>query len=80
MHRYTPHRSTPNYTDGVRWSLDLRYQPTGQPTGRPFYPDFPVRSRREPKSVLNDHPEWCRRWVEALENARGVRMHRVKYD
>src|SRR5262249_46939471 len=54
MHRYTPHRSTPNYSDGVRWSLDLRYQPTGTPTGRPFHPDFVARSRQDPARVLTD--------------------------
>ncbi len=78
MHRWTPHRSTPNFTDGVRWSIDLRYQPTGQPTGRPFYPDFVARSRRNPASELRDHAEWSRRWAEALAKAQGVQAHRVK--
>jgi ectoine hydroxylase-related dioxygenase (phytanoyl-CoA dioxygenase family) len=78
MHRYTPHRSTPNYTDGVRWSIDLRYQPNGTPTGRPFHPDFVVRSRRHPESVLTDHAEWSRRWVDALASAKGIQAHRVK--
>src|SRR5579871_1315537 len=78
MHRYTPHRSTPNYTDGVRWSLDLRYQPAGTPTGRPFHPDFVARSRRNPASVLTDHAEWSRRWQVALANAQGLQAHRVK--
>ena len=78
MHRYMPHRSTPNYSDGVRWSMDLRYQPTGQPTGRPFHPDFVVRSRRNPESVLTDHAEWSRRWIEALASAQGIKAHRVK--
>jgi phytanoyl-CoA hydroxylase len=77
MHRCTPHRSTPNYSDCVRWSLDLRYQPTGTPTGRPFHPDFVVRSRAHPENVLTDAAEWSRRWVEALENAKGIRAHRV---
>ena len=77
MHRCTPHRSTPNYTDGVRWSLDLRYQPTGTPTGRPFHPAFVARSRVHPESVLTDHAEWARLWTEALEQARGVHAHRV---
>ena len=77
IHRYTPHRSTPNYTHGVRWSLDLRYQPTGTPTGRPFHPDFIVRSRAHPESELTDHAEWSRRWIEALEVSRGIQCHRV---
>ena len=46
-----PHRSTLNKTDEVRWSMDLRYQ-TGTPSGRPYYPDFAVRSRSNPASVL----------------------------
>ena len=78
MHRYTPHRSTPNYSDQVRWSVDLRFQPTGQPTGRPFHPDFVVRSRQHPETVLTDYPEWKRRWQEALTNAKGLQAHRVK--
>ncbi len=78
MHRHTPHRSTPNYTDDVRWSLDLRYQPTGTPTGRPFHPEFVVRSRSHPESALTDYAEWDRRWADALENSRGVSAHRVK--
>jgi phytanoyl-CoA hydroxylase len=77
MHRYTPHRSTPNYTDTVRWSLDLRYQPTGTPTGRPFHPEFVVRSRSHPETVLTDHAEWSRRWERALETSKGMKAHRV---
>lgn len=78
MHRYTPHRSTPNFTDAVRWSLDLRYQPTGTPTGRPFHPEFVARSRQHPETVLTDHAEWSRRWETALANAHGVQAHRIK--
>lgn len=78
MHRHTPHRSTPNYTDGVRWSIDLRYQPTGTPTGRPSHPSFVVRSRSHPESTMTDHAEWSQRWIEALETSRGVQLHRVK--
>lgn len=79
MSQFTPHRSTPNVTDwDVRWSLDLRYQRTGTPTGRPFHPDFPVRSASNPGTVLTDHQSWCRLWEEALSNdppAKG--FHRV---
>ena len=78
MHRYTPHRSTPNYSDHVRWSVDLRFQPTGQPTGRPFHPDFVVRSRQHPETVTYNYAEWKQRWQEALANAKGLQAHRVQ--
>ena len=78
MHRWTPHRSTPNFSDGVRWSIDLRYQKTGTPTGRPFHPEFIARSHAHPEQELTDYAEWSRRWVEALENSRGIQAHRVK--
>jgi phytanoyl-CoA dioxygenase PhyH len=77
MHRWTPHRSTPNYSDMVRWSIDLRYQKTGTPTGRPFHPDFIVRSREHPETVLTDHAEWVRLWEEALAKPHPG-AHRVK--
>ncbi len=67
IHKAVPHRSTLNNTDTVRWSMDLRYQRTGTPSGRPHYPDFAVRSHCDPDSVLTDYDEWCRLWVEALE-------------
>ena len=76
MSRFTPHRSTPNLTDECRWSLDLRYQPTGQHTGRTGHPDFIVRSRRDPACELSDYNEWCRLWVDAFENPRGFVGHR----
>jgi ectoine hydroxylase-related dioxygenase (phytanoyl-CoA dioxygenase family) len=78
MHKETPHRSTPNYSETVRWSMDLRYQKTGTPTGRPFHPDFVVRSRSNPASVLTDHATWCRLWEEGLASAKaaGVSLHR----
>lgn len=78
MNKYTPHKGTPNVSDIVRWSIDLRYQRTGEPTGRPFHPEFPVRSAAHPETVTRDHAEWSRRWEEALEAGRGKRMHRVK--
>jgi len=78
MSRYTPHRSTPNVSETVRWSLDLRFQKTGLPTGRPFHPDFVVRSREDPSSVLDDHDTWCKLWIDAMENSKGVAAHRTQ--
>ena len=78
MDKQTPHRSTPNNADTVRWSMDLRYQKTGTPTGRPFYPDFVARSRSNPASELRDYDEWCQQWVESLTavQGQGVKAHR----
>lgn len=78
MHRHTPHRSTPNFTDAVRWSLDLRYQPVGTPTGRPFHPSFVARSRSHPETVLTDRAVWDWLWADALESSHGMSAHRVR--
>lgn len=69
FHKETPHRSTPNLTDTVRWSLDLRYQKTGTPTGRPFQPAVVARSRANPDSELRDWAEWDRLWAASEAKA-----------
>ncbi|MCK0166282.1 phytanoyl-CoA dioxygenase family protein [Jannaschia sp. S6380] len=43
LHPLVPHAALANRTDGFRWSFDLRYQATGQPTGRSHFPDFKLR-------------------------------------
>ncbi len=63
MHRKTPHCSLSNNSDDVRWSMDLRYNPTGQPTGRPEFPEFIARSRSNPESELRDPLIWKERWL-----------------
>ena len=70
FHKETPHRSTQNLTDTVRWSMDLRYQRTGTPTGRPFHPEFVARSRANPASELKDWAEWDRLWAAAQAQAK----------
>ena len=67
MHKLIPHRSIPNRSGSIRWSLDLRYQQTGLPTGRSFYPNFITRSQRHPEFVLTDYGMWRRGWEEALK-------------
>jgi hypothetical protein len=62
MHRRTPHGSYSNVSDSIRWSFDLRYNPTGQPTGRPQYPGFVARSRSNPASELRDPVAWANAW------------------
>ena len=65
MHKQTVHGSYPNVSNDVRWSFDLRYNPTDQPTGRHGFPGFVARSRRDPASELRDPAEWQRCWLHA---------------
>jgi len=51
----------------TRWAVNLRYLPTGEPTGRPFLPSFIVRSRSAPQREFRDHELWGRMWRSALE-------------
>ncbi len=74
---FVPHRGQVNRSDQVRWTMDLRFQKTGTPTGRPTYPEFILRSEIDPTSVQDDYDEWCERWSEGLEAGKGIRMHRV---
>ena len=56
----TMHRSIPNVSDHIRWSLDLRYSHPDLPTGRQQVPGFIARSRRDPASVCPSAEEWAR--------------------
>lgn len=75
MSRFTPHASTPNRTDRCRWSLDLRFQPTGQHTGRTAHPDFVVRSQS--KQPAFEYDDWKSAWIDARKNPRGFAGHRI---
>jgi phytanoyl-CoA hydroxylase len=70
MTQQTIHTALDNVTeDDVRISMDLRYQPIGQPTGRPAFASagFNARSAARPDSVLRDPAVWAARWLEARE-------------
>ncbi len=45
------HMSTANRSDSVRWSVDLRYQPTDQDPMRRHGAGFLARSREHPERV-----------------------------
>lgn len=62
FHPLTPHSSLTNKTDGFRWSFDLRYNVTGQPTGRSQFPEFVARSKSNPSSELKDWQVWQGLW------------------
>src|SRR6185295_4153103 len=62
FHYFTKHASLSNTSNGIRWSFDLRYHPIGQATGRPAFPGFVARSRREPSSETTDYRVWADSW------------------
>lgn len=64
FHPMTAHNSLENHTDGIRWSFDLRYNVTGQPTGRAQFPDWIARSRIDPSRELRDPEAWARMWAD----------------
>ena len=68
MHQRTIHSSLENVTqDQIRISFDLRYQPIGQPTGRPAFPGFVARSAAHPERVLRDPAVWARSWLDTRD-------------
>jgi len=62
-----PHASLPNVSDGIRWSFDLWFNRTGQPTGRAHFPDFVARSVAAPETALRDWRQWRQTWAEARD-------------
>ena len=65
MHKLTPHGSGPNKTDAVRWSMDLRYQKTGDPSPRPEWPILVARSSDPGKETT--YEDWHGAWAAGLE-------------
>ncbi|MEM0908407.1 MAG: phytanoyl-CoA dioxygenase family protein [Pseudomonadota bacterium] len=65
FHPLTVHGSLDNRSDSVRWSFDLRYNTTGDPTGRPLFPAFVARSKAYPDTVLTDPLAWRQSWLDA---------------
>jgi ectoine hydroxylase-related dioxygenase (phytanoyl-CoA dioxygenase family) len=65
MTKETIHSSLRNLSDHVRISFDLRYNPIGQPTGRPDFPGFVARSNERPDTELHDAETWSALWQEA---------------
>jgi phytanoyl-CoA hydroxylase len=64
MHKLTPHGSGPNNTDRVRWSMDLRYQITGEPSPRPEWPSLVARS--SDPSLETAYEAWRDAWAIAV--------------
>jgi ectoine hydroxylase-related dioxygenase (phytanoyl-CoA dioxygenase family) len=74
FHPLVPHASLVNRTQGFRWSFDIRFNRTGEPTGRSHFPHFIARSRANPASELRDWRVWRTMWEEARARL-AVRPH-----
>ena len=61
----TIHRSVPNHSDHIRWSMDIRYSDPRMPTGRDGVPGFIARSRAHPASVANSLEDWLKLFESA---------------
>ena len=59
FHNRIIHRSRPNVTDRIRWSMDIRYSDATKPTGRDV-PGLLVRSKRSPEAVNPSLPAWLK--------------------
>ncbi|MCG6885104.1 MAG: phytanoyl-CoA dioxygenase family protein [Silicimonas sp.] len=83
FHPMTPHASLPNRSEGIRWSFDLRFNVSGQPTGRAHFPDFVARSRAHPETELHDWRQWKAMWEAArarLSETPHIAIHRWSAD
>ena len=83
LHPLTPHSALDNRTESFRWSFDLRYNVTGEPTGRAHFPSFTARSRAHPETQLQDWQVWRSLWTEArtrLAAAPHIPIHRWTSD
>lgn len=79
FHPLTPHSSLTNVTDKFRWSFDIRFNRTGQSTGREHFPEFIARSKMHPEQELHDWRVWRQMWEEArdkLSHQSHIPIHR----
>lgn len=83
FHPLVPHASLPNMSGGFRWSFDLRFNKTGQNTGREHFPSFVARSRAHPDTELRDWRLWRDGWYAArdrLASTPHIPIHRWASD
>ncbi len=66
MNLYAPHRGHPNQSSMVRWSMDLRFQKTGTPTGIEKLPSFIIHSNINPNSIVDSFDNWAEKWKNAM--------------
>lgn len=80
MTKTTEHAATPNKTNKLRWSFDLRFNKVGQPTGRAVFPGFVARSRAHPELEVTDHQAYVALWDAAREKLSAEISDTILYD
>lgn len=79
MSQFTPHHSTPNRSPDCRWSIDVRYHVTGQPSGRDWQPATVLRSRAQPETEVTQASVWAEAWQRAkTSGADKGTQHRIE--
>ena len=69
------HRSIPNRSNTVRWSVDTRYSRIGLPTGRSKVPGFVARSRKHRERIARSHHDWIQNLADAGLDRWGQALH-----
>ena len=65
LSRYLIHCSLPNKSKNFRISMDLRFNKTGQHSGRDPLPSFVVKSKNRKNLKVNNYKQWIAMWEEA---------------
>ena len=65
LSRYLIHCSLPNKSKNFRISMDLRFNKTGQHSGRDPLPSFVVKSKNRKDIKVNNYKQWIAMWEEA---------------
>ena len=65
LSRYLIHCSLPNKSKNFRISMDLRFNKTGQHSGRDPLPSFVVKSKNKKNIKVNNYKQWIAMWEEA---------------
>jgi phytanoyl-CoA hydroxylase len=65
LNKYLIHCSLPNKSKNFRISMDLRFNKTGQPSGREPLPSFIVMSRYKKNIKINTYKQWITLWEQA---------------
>ena len=65
LNKYLIHCSLPNKSKNFRISMDLRFNKSGQPSGRDPLPSFIVKSKNKKNIKVNTYKQWITLWEKA---------------